>query len=274
MPREWIDPRALAGIALAGAGLAPATALAWLVGAARARAREVGPLLAALGMRDPVRAITPLGGGRSNAVWRVRLADHTIILKRALPMGTVLALGARIAGPQPFAPDVRAAARIAREARALRVLHAAGVRVPRVLAADAERGALLMTDLAGEPLPRALARPDGARWLAAYAAAIRAAHAAGVVLTDGHAGNALACPDGSVALLDLEFAELATDLGPAFDARRGFDIAYAAMYVAPAERAAFLAAVGDAPGLADAQTQVARFAPLFERERARQRRVA
>ncbi|MCE9580543.1 MAG: phosphotransferase [Deltaproteobacteria bacterium] len=267
------DAMALAGVAFAGAALAPATAAAWLVGVARkARlARELARVLADLGVRDAVRAIEPLGGGRSNAVWRLRLADHTIILKRALPVGTVLAFGARWAGPQPFALDVRATARVAREARALRVLRAAGVKVPRVLAADPARGVLLLEDLAGLPLPRALAEPDGARWLAAYARAIRAAHAAGVVLTDGHAGNALACPDGAVALLDLEFAELAAELGAGFDTRRGFDLAYAAMYLTPAERARFLAAAGDAPGLAAAQARVAGFAPLFDRERARQR---
>jgi hypothetical protein len=266
---------AMAGVALATAALAPAAAAAIAIGATRRarRAAELGAALARLGVRERPRRIEALGGGRSNAVWRVHLRDRAIVVKRALPMGAVLALGARWVGPQPFHPDVGAAARIRREARALRALAAAGVCVPAVLAAEPERGVLIMADVAGAPLPVALAGPRRTAWILAFAASLRAAHAAGVALTDGHPGNARALPGGAIALLDLEFAELADDLGAGFAPRRAFDVAYAAAFFAPADRAAFIDAAGDPPGVAAAAARLAAFEPLLARERARQQRV-
>jgi aminoglycoside phosphotransferase (APT) family kinase protein len=262
----------LGAIGAAGLALAPAAAAAAVIGLAQRAWLErdrAAAALARLGVREVPRAIRRLGGGRSNAVYAIELAARTVVLKRALPAGTVLAFAARWVGPQPFARDVSAAARIAREAAALRRLAAADVRAPRVLAVDVDAGLLLVEHLHGTPLPRALGRET----IAGYARAIRAAHRAGIVLSDGHPGNALALASGEVALLDLELAELATDVADPH-ARRAFDLAYAAAYFTPAERAAFLGADAHAPAVRAATAQLAPYAPLFAREAVRQRRAA
>ncbi len=277
-PREAL---ALARVAAAGALLAPAALGAHLAGAAARAWLELDAArrcLAELGVAERPRALVRLGGGRSNLVYRVELAARTLVLKRALPAGTLLALAARWVGPQPFARDVTAPARIAREARALATLASAGVRVPRLVAASPRGGVLLAEHVAGEPLPRALARPGAGDRIAAYARALRAAHRAGVVLTDGHPGNALVSPAGDVTLIDLEFAEHAADLGPAVFAERcAFDVAYAAAYFTPRERAVFLEAAGPraaAPRLGDDAPRLDDYASLFALERRRQRRAA
>lgn len=266
---------ALARVAAAGALLAPAALGAHLAGAAACAWLELDAAarcLAELGITERPRALVRLGGGRSNAVYRVELAGRALVLKRALPAGTLLAFAARWVGPQPFARDVSAAARITREARALSTLAAAGVRVPRLVAVSARAGLLLVEHVAGEPLPATLARPGAADRIAAYAHALRAAHRAGVTLTDGHPGNALVSPAGDVTLIDLEFAEHAADLGePAFAARCAFDLAYAAAYFTPPERAWFLAAAAR-PRAAD--PRIDELEVLFALERRRQRRAA
>jgi hypothetical protein len=293
-----ISPLALARVAAAGALLAPAAICAHLAGAATRAWLELGAAarcLAALGVAERPRALVRLGGGRSNAVYRVDLAGRSLVLKRALPAGTLLAFAARWVGPQPFARDVSATARIAREARALATLADAGVRVPRLVGADPQAGLLLVEHVAGEPLPRALARPGAAERITAYARAVRAVHAAGVTLTDGHPGNALVAPDGDITLIDLEFAEHAADLGPAaFAERCAFDLAYAAAYLTPRERERFLAAAARIAPVVAATTspgdpridpvvaattslrssRIAELEPLFALERRRQRRAA
>jgi hypothetical protein len=277
---------ALARVAAASALLAPAALGAHLAGVAACAWLELDTArscLAALGVAERPRALVRLDGGRSNAVYRVELATRALVLKRALPAGTLLALAARWVGPQPFARDVSGPARIAREARALATLAAAGVRVPRLVAANARAGLLLAEHVAGEPLPATLARPGADDRIAAYARALRAAHHAGVVLTDGHPGNALVSPTGDVTLIDLEFAEHAADLGgAAFAARCAFDVAYAAAYFTPRERAVFLAAssaptsgaIGPRAAASRPQPRIDEFSLLFALERQRQRRAA
>jgi RIO-like serine/threonine protein kinase len=273
MQREvWRIAGAMGAIGAASVALAPWVIAAGVAGVAHRAWLEIDHAaaeLARLGVREVPRAIRALGGGRSNAVYAIDLDGRTVVLKRALPSGTVLAFAARWVGPQPFARDVTMRARITREATALEQLAVHGVRAPRLLAVDADAGLLLSSHIAGTPLPQALT----ADTLAGYARAVRAAHAAGVVLSDAHPGNALVTRTGDVALLDLELAELATDVADPI-ARRAFDLAYAAAYFTPAERAAFLGADAHTPAVRAATAQLAPYAPLFAREAVRQRRAA
>jgi hypothetical protein len=216
--------------------------------------------------------VTALRGGRSSAVYRVELAARTLVLKQALAGGSVLALGARLCGPQRYPAALSPAARTRREAAALDDLARAGVRAPRLVAADAAAALLLIEYLDGEPLPATLVRPGAPARIAGYRRAIDAAHAAGLVLSDAHPGNALVVGD-DIALIDLEFAERAAEVEDAA-ARRGFDLAYAAAYFTPEERAVFLGGdAGDARIVA-ATRQLAGYAPLFAYEAARQRRAS
>jgi aminoglycoside phosphotransferase (APT) family kinase protein len=274
----WLN-RSLLQVAAVGALLVPMAAATKLAGALsrnRLETDRAATALAQLGIHECPLAVDRLGGGRSNAVYRIRFADRTLVLKQALSEGTLLALAARWVGPQPFGA-VSAAARIGREAHALRVLHAAGVRVPRVIAANIDAGLLLVEHVDGESLPAVLEREPAraSSRIRAYAAAIRAAHAAGVALTDGHPGNALIDGAGNITLIDLEFAETAVELGSAFASRCAFDLAYASHYFTVEERRVFLVAVGAiecASDIAIANARLAEFAPLFELERRRQRR--
>jgi Phosphotransferase enzyme family len=285
MPRDdadWLDlwqrsKGAIVRVAAASALLAPAAIGAQLAGAAACawlEADDAAGALALLGIRARPLAITRLTGGRSNAVYRVHLPDRTVILKRALPAGTLLAFAARWVGPQPFARDVSANGRICREARALETLAAAGVRVPRLLAVNPAAGLILVEDIAGEPLSATLARPGAATRIAAYGRAIAAAHAAGVTLSDGHPGNALVDRDGEVTLIDLEFAEHACDLGDDFARRCAFDLAYAAQYFTAQERRVFLAAAGAGPSVTGEAARLDEYAMMFVAEQRRQRSIA
>ncbi len=265
-------------VATVGALLAPlaaATRLAGAISCNRLESDRAATALAQLGLHERAVAIDRLGGGRSNAVYRIRFATRTVVLKQALSEGTLLALAARWVGPQPYGA-VSASARIGREARALEVLHAAGVRVPRVVAANVDAGLILLEYIEGETLPCVLERArlagraeSAASRIRTYATAVRAAHAAGITLTDGHPGNTLVDAAGNVALIDLEFAETAADLGDGFAARCAFDLAYASQYFHADERRVFVAAAGASER---AVASLAGFAPWFELERRRQRR--
>ena len=271
---SWLSV-ALLRVAAAGALLAPMAAATRIAGAFardRIEADRSAHALAILGIPARPLAVERLGGGRSNAVYKLRFPDRTLVLKQALSEGTLLALAARWVGPQPYGA-VSAAARIGREAHALRLLHAAGVPVPRVIAANADAGLLLLEHVEGEPLPGTLERPGAATRIRAYAAAVRAAHAAGVALTDGHPGNALVAADGTVTLIDLEFAETAVDLGTGFAARCAFDLAYAAQYFEGEERRVFLSAVDVDTQIRGAAARLTAFGLLFELERRRQRKT-
>jgi hypothetical protein len=261
-------------IAIATLTLAPAMIAARLSDL-RARARTEHDLaaraLAILGIVDRPLSIERLGGGRSNAVFKLSFSERTLVLKQALSAGTLLAFAARWVGPQPYS-TVSARARIAREAHALSALSAAGVRVPRVIAANAEAGLLLTEFVEGEPLPTTLHLPRAASRIRAYAAALRAAHGAGFALVDAHPGNALVTRDGTLTLIDLEFAEPAPALGAQFRACCQFDIAYAAQYFTPDERGMFLAAIGlEARRIDHVTMRLAPYAQLFARERRHQR---
>jgi hypothetical protein len=275
---------AMAGIAGAAALLGPvsiATRLAGAMTRMRLEADHARRALRQLGISEPPLAIEPLGGGRSNAVYSVRFADRTVVLKVALSEGTLLAFGARLVGPQPYARDVSATGRIGREARALAILHAAGVRVPRVIAANPEAGLLLVEHVDGVPLPATLATAGVEEGIRAYARVLRAAHDAGVVITDAHPGNALVADDGTLTLIDLEFAESRDSIAgdppseltdrAAFASRVAFDIAYAAQYFTGTEREAFLA-VFDNARVPAAIAKLQSFAPMFALERRRQRK--
>ena len=71
-----------------------------------------------------------------------------------------------------------------------------------------------------------------------------------------------------------ELVETARDLGAAFPARCAFDLAYAASFFQPDERAAFLQAAGNPHAVDAARARLRPLAPLFAVERYRQRRAA
>ena len=255
------------GIVATSVALAPSLVAARLADAATRGALGIPGALAALGIAERPRDVIALTGGRSSAVYELRFARATLVLKHALEGGSVLARGARRCGPQPYPADLSPEARVAREAAALDRLAGAGVRAPRVIAANPAAAVLLLEHVAGVPLPATLASSGAPTRIAAYRDALDAAHAAGLVLNDAHPGNALVEGD-RIALIDLEFAELSTNAD-----RRAFDLAYAASYLTAAERRVFLRDELDLR-VAAAARRLAGFAPLFAYESARQRKVA
>jgi thiamine kinase-like enzyme len=92
------------------------------------------------------------------------------------------------------------------------------------------------------------------------------------VLSDAHPGNALVIGD-DIVLIDFEFAERAALVADP-EARRAFDLAYAAAYLAPAERQVFLGRNAHDARVVAATQQLAGYAPLFAYESARLRRAA
>lgn len=247
------------GVVATSVALAPALLAAQVVDAF---ALGVPGALAALGIAEQPRAIRPLAGGRSSAVYELQFARGTAVLKHAMTGGSVLAFGARLCGPQPYPGELSPAARVRREAAALEGLARAGIRAPSVIAANPAAAVMLLEHVPGTPLSRL----GGAPAIRAYRRALDAVHAAGWVLNDAHPGNALVA-NGEVALIDLEFAERSQDRD-----RHAFDLAYAAGFLRGDERAAFL---GEPDvRVARAIRRLAGFAPLFSYEAARQRRAA
>lgn len=247
------------GVVATSVALAPALLAAQVVDAF---ALGVPGALAALGIAEQPQSIVPLAGGRSSAVYELRFAAATVVLKHAMTGGSVLAFGARLCGPQPYPGELSPAARVRREAAALDALARAGIPSPRVIAANPAAAVLLLEHVPGTPLSRI----GGREHVRAYRRALDAVHAAGWVLNDAHPGNALVDGD-RVSLIDLEFAERSTDPD-----RHAFDLAYAAAFLRGSERDVFL---GE-PDLrvARATRRLAGFAPLFSYEAARQRRAA
>lgn len=239
-------------IAAASIRLAPALVVAQ-VEDATTRLLGIEHALAMLGIVEQPASVRTLTGGRSSLVWDVELASGPSVVKRALEAGTVLARGARIAGPQPYPAELSPPARITREVEALRALGAVGVRVPRVIAANPAAAVMQVERLAGVPLSRRL---DSSSLVREYRRGLDRVHASGFVLNDAHPGNALVVA-GRVALIDLEFAERSTD-----PARIAFDLAYAAQYLTPAERELFLAGTD----VSAIERELAGFAPLFAYE--------
>jgi Kae1-associated kinase Bud32 len=268
MPRETAAV-VLARTAAASLVLAPGMIGARIAGAvtrARVELDLATDALRDLGITERPLSIEPLGGGRSNATYRLRFARRTLVLKCALASGTLLAMAARWVGPNPPCSDLSASARIAREARALTTLVAAGVRAPTVIAVAPRRGLLLVEYVDGETLPRTLAHPGALSRIAGYARAICAAHAAGITLGDAHPGNAIVS-SGGITLIDLEFAEHGES-----PSRRAFDLAFAAAFFTGIERDVFVDACGGVCERAVADLEG--YAPLFAYERLRQRRAS
>jgi tRNA A-37 threonylcarbamoyl transferase component Bud32 len=236
--------------------------------------------LEALGLRAPgPLAVRSLGAGKSNAVIAVDAADGTrIVVKRALAFGSVMAWGARHFGANyVYAADVAGSARIAREAAALRFLDANGIAVPRCLAAAPDHGLLALAWIDGTPAAVTLRTTPGDALAREIGAQFRRIHGLGVTLADGHPGNMLV-EDGTgrLVVFDLEFAETSGST----PARRGFDLAYAAVLMpTEAQRAAMLDAYGErtpdeAAALLTAEQHLRRFGRLLEMERARWDRAA
>ena len=247
------------GVVATSMALAPAMFAAQLVDAF---ALGVPAALAALGIAEQPRSIVPLAGGRSSAVYELRFAQATVVLKHAMTGGSVLAFGARLCGPQPYPDELSPAARVRREAAALEGLARAGIPAPRVIAANPAAAVLLLEHVPGTPLSRV----GGAEPVRAYRRALDAVHAAGWVLNDAHPGNALVHRE-RIALIDLEFAERSDDPD-----RHAFDLAYAAAFLHGREREIFLG--GPDLRVARATRRLAGFAPLFSYEAARQKRAA
>lgn len=257
-------------------------------------ARTVAAALRTLAIEDLARDRTieasVLGSGKSNAVVAVRLVERAaqgasaganarrLVLKRALPFGTLMAWGARHFGANyVYAAATSGAARIGREARALRFLAAHGVAVPRVLAADPARELIALEWIDGRPAATALHEPGGAALARRIGALVRRVHDLGVTLGDGHPGNMMleqtaAAGDAErLVMFDLEFAEC----DKATPTRRGFDLAYAAVLMpTPAHADAMLEGYGDRTdadraAFDTAEQHLRRFRQLLEMERKR-----
>jgi tRNA A-37 threonylcarbamoyl transferase component Bud32 len=163
----------------------------------------------------------------------VRSAAHARLLPPDLPFGTLLAGGARHFGANyVYGARTSGTARIGREARALRSLADHGIAVPRCLAADPARELIALDWIDGRAAATALHEPAGEVLAGTIGALFRTIHGLGVTLGDGHPGNMMlereAGGSGAgerLVLFDLEFAEC-DDATPA---RRGFDLAYAAV---------------------------------------------
>lgn len=217
-----------------------------------------------------------IGRGTANAVIAVRLVGDgppiELAVKQALPLGTVMAWGARHFGANYVYSTASRSDRVAREAAALRYLADRGVAVPRCLAADPARGLIATEWVDGVHAATALRTAGASDRARELGGLLRRIHELGVTLGDGHPGNMLvARATGRLVVFDLEFAEC-TGSTPA---RRGFDLAYAAALLPDsALRDAMIAAYGprtrdehDAFGVAE--RHLGRFGPLIERERAR-----
>jgi tRNA A-37 threonylcarbamoyl transferase component Bud32 len=241
--------------------------------------RAIAAALRTLGIDDLARGRTieasVLGSGKSNAVVGVRLVGggepRRLVLKRALAFGTLMAWGARNFGANyVYAAATSGVARIGREARALRFLAEHDVAVPSVLAADAARKLIALQWIDGRPAATALHETGGVALAKRIGALVRRVHELGVTLGDGHPGNMMLGETGLV-LFDLEFAECEH----ATPARRGFDLAYAAVLMPTlAHVDAMLDGYGDRSSadraaFSTAEEHLRRFGTLLEMERKR-----
>jgi tRNA A-37 threonylcarbamoyl transferase component Bud32 len=238
--------------------------------------------LETLGLHDLLAGSTiearALGSGKSNAVVAVTLTSagrppRRLVVKRALAFGSVMAWGARHFGANyVYGAATSSAARITREAAALRMLASQGIAVPRCLAADADHALLALEWIDGTPAAHALHGPDAPHRAREIGALLRRVHDIGVTLADGHPGNMMIARDSDrLVLFDLEFAEC----NGSTPARRGFDLAYAGVLMpAPALCHAMLDAYGarsreEQAALDEAERHLRRFGRLLEMERAR-----
>lgn len=241
-----------------------------------AREDAVGRALRALGLHElAARPLTArvLGSGKSNAVVAVDVeGGPRLVLKRALPFGSLMAWGARHFGANfVYAADTRGPARIAREADALRYLDAQGIAVPRCVASSPADELLALAWIDGEPVARALYDADGLTLATDVGRLFRRVHDLGVTLADGHPGNLLReRGTGRLVLFDLEFAERDASVG-----RRGFDLAYAAVLVPTAAHVTAMLdgygprAAAERDAFERARAHVLRYRRLVDMERAR-----
>jgi len=137
--------------------------------------------------------------GPGNSAWRYRLLGAAARLLRLPALRPV--------------PNPGGNAAIATEVRRLRQLAGAGLRVPQVLAAQADGMLLLHLGTAGRPTPSLAnemrdAVPGGAQAVLALwrlgLQALDTAHGHSLCLSQAFARNMVRCPDGVVACIDFE----------------------------------------------------------------------
>jgi len=240
-----------------------------------ARPRRVRRTLERLGLaalaEGRVLSARRINKGRMNAVLLVTATrageePRTLVLKHLLRFGTLLGWAARTVGATTEYPRAQGAtARTVREARALVRLHRLGFPTPRCLAVSVRERVVAMEHVAGAELAREAARaPDLAGALGQLLARM---HAADYSMGDANPENMLVDGQGRIVPLDLEQSHFGAETTWR---RRGFDLAWAAAFLASDEqRRSFLDAYGARPAALEeatvaARTHLARFSPIVE----------
>ena len=265
--------KGLPRLGLAVAALSPLAAARW-VGAEWTRKRLARPervraTLEELGISTAGKRVEcrRLGQGEMNAVFLVELhgdgEPEKIVLKHTLRFGTLLAWAAREFGAMREYPRALGRrARFAREVRALRELHAAGVAVPRCLGASERSLAMALEWIDGPSLAYEFARGDASALAGELGTLLARVHARGLAMGDANPRNVAVGARGLVPF-DLEVS------GDG-ERARGFDLAWASAFLpSDAARAAMFAAYGErTPALDDAiaaaRAHLARFWPLVD----------
>jgi tRNA A-37 threonylcarbamoyl transferase component Bud32 len=274
----------LVPLGLSVAALSPVALVGWL-GAEWTRARLARPArvrrtLAELGIDAGGKRVEcrRLGQGEMNAVFLVTLADRDgtterIVLKHTLRFGTLLGWVAREVGAmREYPKHLSRRDRFAREVRALRELHAAGVPVPRCLGASARSYAMALEWIDGPALAFELGRrPELAGDLGTLLARM---HGRELAMGDANPRNVAVNPRGELVPFDLEVSH-----ARATARQKGFDLAWASAFLpSDAARDEFFAAYGTrSPALdaaiAAARAHLARFWPLVDYYAGRWRRT-
>lgn len=159
-------------------------------------------------------------------VVRYELAGESVWLKRAGPpipawRYQLLGMAARLLRADVLRPVVNPGGReaIATEVRRLRDLAARGLRVPAVLAVEADGFVMRHLGAPGQPTPSlsdeiehaARHAPQQALWLWRRGfAAMQRVHGSGTCLSQGFARNMVRCPDDVIGYIDFEDDPLAT----------------------------------------------------------------
>lgn len=164
-------------------------------------------------------------------------------------------------------PDLEArlvAERLRAEARLLERAAEAGLPVPALYAVDPAAATLVMAQLPGETLERALRAPDGARWLPQLGALLALIHAAGIVHGDPTTSNFVADGEQRLAVIDFGLGAASDD-----DEQRATDLrvlleSLEAHHPELEARESLLAAYGEWDGAA---TVLERLAALEQRGR-------
>ena len=263
----------LARLGVAVAALSPLAALGWVEAEwtrkRLARPERVRATLEELGIATAGKRVEcrRLGQGEMNAVFLVELygdgEPEKIVLKHTLRFGTLLGWAAREFGAMREYPrTLGRRARFAREVRALRDLHEAGIAVPRCLAASERSLAMALEWIDGPSLAYEFARGDSSALAGELGALLARMHARGLAMGDANPRNVAVGAHGLVPF-DLEVSDET-------ERARGFDLAWASAFLpSDAARDAFFAAYGAlTPGLESAMTaaraHLARFWPLVD----------